>query len=151
MPRIAVAFRNLSLLILLIILIYIYASMPEQIAMFTNADGDPGYYVSRNSFFYLSLLMIVVVNGVFLAYSYFAKSAKTEGTEKFLESLRVWANGLLTLVNIFFITAMIFLSAFNSLEKLDLYNFGLIIYVVLGMIFLWTLGIVKVLLQKNKM
>jgi hypothetical protein len=125
--------------------------MPERIAMFTDAEGSPGFFVSRNNFFYLTLLIIVVVNGVFLAYSYFAKSADTEGRAAYLESLRIWANGLLTLVNLFFITALVFLSAFNSLEKLDLYNFGLAIYVVLGVIFLWTLGVIKVLLKRKQL
>ena len=86
-----------------------------------------------------------------MAYSYFAVSSRNENTAKYLDSLRTWANGLLMLVNLFFITALIFLNAYNSLERLYLYNFGLVIYVVLGLIFLWTLGVVKVLLQRNKL
>jgi len=129
---------------------YIYASMPEKIALFSDAEGNPISFVSRNSFFYMSLLVIVIVNGLFITYNYFAKTVKNESTSQYMDSLRVWSNGLLALVNIFFITALIFLSAFNSLERLDLYNFGLIIYVVLGLIFLWTLGIIRVLLKKNR-
>jgi hypothetical protein len=129
---------------------YIYAGMPEKIAMFSDANNNPNLYIGRNSFFYLSLAIIVLVNGVFMLYSHFANAGRTERTERFINSLRIWANGLLALVNLFFITALIFLSAFNSLEKLDLFNFGLVIYVALGLIFLWTLGIIKVLMEKNK-
>jgi len=124
--------------------------MPEKIALFSDADGNPQNFVSRNSFFYISLSVIVIVNGLFITYNYFAKTVRNESTSQYMDSLRVWSNGLLALVNIFFITALIFLSAFNSLERLDLYNFGLIIYVALGLIFLWTLGIIRVLLKKNK-
>jgi predicted transporter len=130
---------------------YIYAGMPEKIALFSDVDGNPQNFISRNSFFYISLGVIVIVNGLFITYNYFAKTVKNESTSQYMDSLRVWSNGLLALVNIFFITALIFLSAFNSLERLDLYNIGLIIYVALGLIFLWTLGIIRVLMQKNKM
>ena len=152
MPRIAVTFRNISLLLLLIILLYIYANMPERIALFTDSGDNPIYFISRNSFFYISLLVIVIVNGLFMVYNHYAKNASnvSVSTSKYYDFLRVWSNGLLSLVNLFFITALIFLNAFNSLEQLDLYNFGLVIYIVLGLIFLWTLGIIKVLLQKNK-
>lgn len=130
---------------------YIYAGMPEKIALFSDVDGNPQNFISRNNFFYISLGVIVIVNGLFITYNYFAKTVKNESTSQYMDSLRVWSNGLLALVNIFFITALIFLSAFNSLERLDLYNIGLIIYVALGLIFLWTLGIIRVLMQKNKM
>ena len=150
MPKLAITFRNITLLILLIILIYVYAGMPEKIALFTDSAGNPSQYISRNQFFYFSLLTIVIVNGLFLVYSYFAKSAEKEDNYQYLDSLRVWANGLLALVNIFFITALIFLSAFNSLEQLDLYNFGLTIYIVLGLISLWTLGIIHIFLKRKR-
>ena len=118
--------------------------------MFSDSLGNPINFVSKNSFFYISLSVIVIVNGLFITYNYHAKIARDESTSRYMDSLRVWSNGLLALVNIFFITALIFLNAFNSLERLDLYNFGLVIYVALGLIFLWTLGIIKVLLRKNK-
>ena len=151
MPRITSALRNISLFILLFVLIYIYAGMSEQIALFTDSVGSPSNYVSRNTFFYLSLAIIAIVNGVFLAYSEFMKVLNKGSNQRFIDSMKIWSNGLLTLLNLFFITAIIFLSAFNSLAKFDFYKFGLVIYVVLGLTFLWTLGIIKVLIEKNKM
>lgn len=150
MPRIIIAFRNFSLLFLFLVLIYVYAGMPEKIALFSDSVGNPSNYVSRNTFFYLSLAIIAIVNGIFLAYNEFVKVLNKTDNQKFIESMKVWTNGLLTLLNLFFITAIIFLNAFNSLARLDYFNFGLMIYVILGLTFLWTLGIIKVLMQKKK-
>ena len=66
---------------------YIYASMPEKIALFSDAKGNPQNFISRNSFFYLSLAIIVIVNGLFITYNYFAKTAKNEASEKILVGL----------------------------------------------------------------
>ena len=124
--------------------------MPEKIALFTDSAGNPSNYVSRNAFFYLSLAIIALVNGVFMAYNEFVNVLNKTGNQEFIDSMRIWTNGLLTLLNLFFITAIIFLNAFNSLARIDYFNFGFMIYVVLGLTFLWTLGIIKVLMQRKK-
>ena len=62
----------------------------------------------------------------------------------------IWLNGLVGTLNFFFALALVFVSAFNSLEKLDLDNFGFTVLAAGGFVVIWILGFSYVWVQRGK-
>ncbi len=134
---------------LLLVLLYVYANLPDRIGLESNDDGQPIGFVSKNTFFYLTLLFLTVANSIFLVVIRLYNRIKTSN-EKFRQALVIWLNGLVGTLNFFFALALVFVSAFNSLEKLDLDNFGFTVLAAGGFVVIWILGFSYVWVQRGK-
>ena len=119
----------LSMLVTLVALLYVYASLPQEVLV--QDDTEARVAISNEVFFYLAMALIAVTNAlVFII----AKVFETN------EDLRTWFFGLIITLNIFFIIGMNFISLYNSEEKFDYDRIAVIIYGSLGLIILWTVA-----------
>lgn len=144
MSRLFSALRIISVLFLLGVLLYVYANISEMVTLQTNEAGMSDGIISKSSFFYLALLIIVVINGGFhTLINLFKKSGNQ--TPMYTEALLIWLNGLTILLNAFFITSLIFINAYNSLGVSNIGNFGVVLFTVMVLTTLWISGIVFVL------
>ncbi|HEY9487571.1 MAG TPA: hypothetical protein VIQ51_04525 [Chryseosolibacter sp.] len=115
----------LSALVVLLNLLYVYASLPETVVVQENAERIS---LTREWVFYIMLGSIVLINVLV----YVLKVFQEEGA-----NLRAWFHGLIITINIFFIIAMQALNVYNSSE---IFNHNLVtIYLSasLGLILLW--------------
>jgi hypothetical protein len=119
----------LSMLVTLGALLYVYASLPQEVLV--QDDTEARVAISNELFFYLAMVLIAVSNALVFV---MAKVFKTN------EDLRVWFFGLIITLNIFFIIGMNFISLYNSEEKFDYDRIAVIIYGSLGLIILWTVA-----------
>jgi len=120
------AFWFLSMLATLVALLYVYASLPQEVLV--QDDTEARVVISNELFFYLAMLLIAISNALVFV---MAKVFKTN------EELRVWFFGLIIALNIFFIIGMNFISLYNSEEKFDYDRIAVIIYGSLALIILW--------------
>ena len=116
----------LSMLATLGALLYVYASLPQEVLV--QDDTDAKVAISNELFFYIAMVLIAVSNAMVYV---MAKVFKTN------EDLRTWFYGLIIALNIFFIVGMNFISLYNSAEKFDYDRIALIIYGSLALIILW--------------
>jgi hypothetical protein len=116
----------LSMLATLGALLYVYASLPQEVLVQDDTDGKVA--ISNELFFYIAMVLIAVSNAMVYV---MAKVFKTN------EELRTWFYGLIITLNIFFIIGMNFISLYNSEEKFDYDRIALIIYGSLALIILW--------------
>jgi hypothetical protein len=107
----------LSMLALLAALLYIYASLPESVVV--QEDGPAIVTLSRDSFFYMVLALIILINVlVYVVKKFFLRE----------ESLRAWFHGLIITINIFFIVALFLINSYNSGERFDYSSIGFVVY-----------------------
>lgn len=132
------ALRFLSMLAVLGNLLYVYASLPEQVVVFEQ--GVESISVGRDTLFYSAMTIIALVN--VLVYLFSKKLAPAD-------DFRTWLNGLVMVLNIFFIIAMSFIAVYNSAEKYDFESIGFIIYSSFGLVVLWMAGWPIYLISKN--
>jgi hypothetical protein len=128
----------LSVLAVFVNLMYVYASLPEEVVIQEESTGQ--ILVNREILFYLWVAAIVVVNIlVYLIGKMFPGEL----------SLRAWFHGLIITINMFFVVAFSHLSLYNSGEKFDYARIGVIIYGSIGLIILWAIAWpVYLLIQK---
>jgi len=114
----------LSALVVLVNLLYVYASLPQQVVV---QETNP---ISLNVewLFYLFLATIVLVNVLV----YLLKVIFPEA-----ENLRTWFHGMIITINIFLIIAMHAINVYNSTEMFDHGRVSTFLAGSLALIFLW--------------
>jgi hypothetical protein len=118
-----------SILAVLATCLFVYASLPEDVIVLQ--DGLDYLHASRESFFYVSLVVVTLINSlVFLVGALFEKD----------QALRIWFNGLMAILNIFFIVSFLLISAINSNEKFKYADIGFMIYGSVALIAVWAVG-----------
>jgi hypothetical protein len=119
----------LSMLAALANLLYVYASLPEQVSLME--EGIESAHIYREQLFYSAMAMIALAN--VMVYLFSKKLAPKE-------DFRAWLHGLVITLNIFFIIGMSFISLYNSTERFDFSRIGFIIYGSVGLVAAWALS-----------
>ncbi|MEK6780743.1 MAG: hypothetical protein AABY93_03500 [Bacteroidota bacterium] len=118
-----------SLLATFVLLLYVYASLPQEV---TLLEGEKPISVSREFLFYTMLAVMAFVNVlVFVVRILF-----TEEQSDF----KTWFYGFVIALNFFFITLINFSGVYNSGERFDYSNIGFLIYASIGLIIIWAVG-----------
>ncbi len=116
----------LSMVIVLANLLYVYASLPESVVIQEESTGAT--LANKEFLFYVIIVILMIVNVmVFIVGKVFQRD----------EDFRIWFNGLIITMNIFFVFAMNLIQVYNSSEKFDFSSIGFIIYGSVGLMVLW--------------
>lgn len=119
----------LSLLGLLTTLMLVYASLGEIVVIQEN--GLDRVTLSRESFFYIALILSAVVNTtVYLIKLFYLKN----------EDFRAWHYGLVITINLFFVVSLSLINAFNSGERFDFSRIAFVVYGSVGLVVAWLLA-----------
>lgn len=129
-----------SMLAALANLLYVYAGLPEDVAVYE--DQFDIYYAGREGMFYSAMFALAGLN--VLVYL-FSKSLTPR------EDFRTWLHGLVITVNIFFIIGLSFIGLYNSSEKFDFSRIGWVIYSSVALIAGWIVSwpLVKLLSRRH--
>ena len=114
----------LSVLVVLVNLLYVYASLPEVVIV----QEDEPVSLNREWLFYILVGTIVLINVLV----YFIKMMYLDA-----ENFRAWFHGLIITINIFLIISMQALNVYNSTEMFNHSLVGLYLTGSLGLIILW--------------
>lgn len=116
-----------SLLGLLITFFYVYAGLPETVNLW-----EEGVSISRNGLFYLSIVLMALVNVmVFMARNLIGKQN---------EGFNIWFYGLIISINVFFIASLGLLNVFNGGDRYDYSRMAPAIYGSLILICVWIIS-----------
>lgn len=129
----------LSLMGFMMIFMYIYASLPQQVVI---QEGLEAISMSRDMVFYLTLGIVSLINVLIFAFS------KLYGNSN--EPFGVWFFGQIILLNFFFSTVLGYFNVLNSGEKFAFERLGIVIYGSVLLIIIWAIGWpVYSLIRKN--
>jgi hypothetical protein len=119
----------LSMLVVLVNLLYVYAGLPLDVVV--KDDGSSLVSVNRDNFFYFASGLIAIINAlVFVINSTFKKDP----------DFRTWFYGLVICLNFFFVIALNFISLYNSGDRFNYSSIEFLIYGSIALFVLWTLG-----------
>ncbi len=143
MNKIIRAFWFFTLLTALGALLYSYASIPDGYDVYLT---DSFSAISREVLFYIGLAIVTLTN-----FSIYSIARKYKHAEDDLQQFVFgWLTSFAAVLNFFLIVSFFFIQLINSGEKFDFTNFGLTIYITLGLIALWVLALPVFLLRIKK-
>ena len=115
-----------SLLTVLAVFMYVYASLPENVVVNENPQTIA---LSKEAVFYIALAVIAIANALVFAVSRIFSEKESD--------FKAWFYGLIACANLFFVIALSFVSLYNSNEKYDFARLGVIIYGSVGLLLVW--------------
>jgi hypothetical protein len=118
-----------SLLGVLAVFMYVYASLPETVVINENPQAVS---LSKESLFYVALALIAVSNMLVFVIS------RTFPEQDY--NFKAWFYGLVVCINLFFVIGLSFISLYNSGEKFDYARLGFIIYGSLVLLIVWSIS-----------
>ena len=118
-----------SLLATVAIFFYVYASLPQDVMV---EDGNKPFTISREALFYTVMGIMGLINVLVFVV---AKIFTEEQTD-----FKSWFYGFVAVLNLFFVTVINFLGIFNSGDRYDYSNVGVLIYGSIGLIVLWSVS-----------
>lgn len=116
-----------SLLLLLGILMYVYASFSTEVSL-----GEGAASLSKELIFYGLIVLVGLVNTTVFIVSKIYPSGK--------EELLAWFHGLIVTLNLFFIALLAYLTVVNSGERYDYSRLGIVIYSSLMIVMIWIIA-----------
>lgn len=132
MKRFFKFFWLISILLYLVALLLIYAFLPEQVGVHANEWGMPDEFIERSIFFYSSLVVFLLANGLLYSlYKLLLITRRTVQTEQSLvlrQALAGWFLGFAGALNLLFIMVMAFFALLNrqGTSRFDVY--ALLVY-----------------------
>lgn len=120
----------LSMVAALAVLLYIYASLPQQVVIQDQIDGTVS--VSNETVFYLTMLLMVITNVlVFIVSRVLSHDIP----------LRTWFYGLIATLNIFYIVGLNYVALFNmEISAKAAEQMSILIYGSIALMILWSLA-----------
>ncbi|GHM98542.1 hypothetical protein WSM22_00320 [Cytophagales bacterium WSM2-2] len=118
-----------SLLTVLGIFMYVYAGLPDPVAL---GEGSGLSSFSKETVFYIVLAALAITNTLVFAV--------TRLLPEHNQDFKAWFYGLVACANLFFVVGLSFLSVYNSNEKYDYSQIGIIIYSSLILLVLWSMS-----------
>lgn len=127
-----------SLLAMMGVLVYCYASWPE--AVYLN-DANPPQTLGKSALFYAVMGLLAIFN--MLAFVF----PKLNYSDTFM----AWFFGMLACLHFFLISGITFVTTFNSMENYNYANIGPLLYASFGLLSAWILAgpVVAVLSKKQ--
>ena len=126
--RIFKSFWFLSLLAALAVLLYVYASFPEQVVV--QEKEAKLVSLPKDVVFYIGMALMALTNMLVYAVS-----------RLFLDDdFKAWFYGLIITLNIFFIIALNLIGTFNSGENFNYTRIGFVIYGSVLLILIWAIA-----------
>lgn len=143
-----------SVPLFLAVLLYYYAFLPEEIALFYDEAGAASFSLEKSNFFYATLALFIVTNGAITIYRQLAQSYVNQDLIDFAdmnlqESLYHWVQGLSLMFNLLYVFSIVYLGLFYSKEGLNISSYSTLVY--LGPIFIvgWIFWLLYLLISKK--
>ena len=119
----------ISLLAVLVVLLLVYASLPEQVVI--KEENARLITLPRDGVFFIAVALLAVLNVLVFVISKVYSHNKP---------FRTWFYGLIVTVNAFIMISLNLINTFNSGERFNYSSISFIIYGSLGLIVLWAIS-----------
>lgn len=128
-------------------LLWVYASLPEQVVYSLSDKFISKGAIGREGFFYVALFSVAFVN--FLLYA-LSRNLKYK-MPAINDLLRNWQLSLAVVLNIFYIIILYFIQIVNSGEKFDFSYFGYLIYICIALLLIWIIALPFLLIRAARL
>jgi hypothetical protein len=128
--------------------------MPQEVKIWTNKSNNAVDFISKETFFYSTVIIFMAVNLIFIAVSNLINMLPVaEGSflnnQTFKDYMVGWTRGLGVMINLFFMAAISFLGFLNNADYYNVSNFSLFAYIGQFLIFIWIMLFFFLLIKRK--
>ncbi|HSJ67120.1 MAG TPA: hypothetical protein VK921_05585 [Anditalea sp.] len=155
--RFAKAFHLLSVLLFIFIFMYIYASLPENVAYQVDSRGFPIESISRDSFFYIGIIVFVLLNILLIIPAKLIDKQATYNLKKlfpkhepFTDQMLGWLYSFGAVLNITVAIIALHIHGINNQQELTSADFNPFYYMIPIFFIVWIIALFVILGRKLK-
>jgi len=153
--RFAKAFHLLSVLLFVFIFMYIYASLPENVAYQIDNRGFPIESISRDSFFYIGIVVFLLLNFLLIIPAKLIDKQATYNLKKlfpkhepFTDQMLGWLYSFGAILNITVAIITLHIHGINNQQELTSADFNPFYYMVPIFFIVWIIALFVILGKK---
>lgn len=155
--RFGKVFHFLSVLLFIIIFLYTYSSLSEQVAYEIDNQGSVSKVISKNSFFYLGIILFLILNVILIVPGKLIENQGTKNIKKlfpigdvFRDYMLTWIYSFVGIINVSLCIMSIFVLSINNQNEISSGEFNFFFYLIPVFFVVWIVGLFWILLQKFK-
>ncbi len=148
--------RVVTSILLILVLLFVYANLPERVGLFYSASGQMEFYLNKNDFFYSSLILSLAINLIVIVFVKVFQSLPVKPdrvfftNEWFKEKLIAWLAALSPVMNLFFIFIVSFVGIYNSGDAELINSYGYLAYLGQFLVLGWLVALIFIVLNKSQ-
>ncbi len=142
MSKVLKVIKFLSMIIFLIIILTVYAKLPENTMLFI---GD--LMTTKQAFFYITLIMFFIINFLFAALGWLYSKSKTNKLKQ--KQLREWLVSLPVAINFYIIFIVAYIGELNDRAAGGADSFYYLLYLGPLLIVVWLIAFAKIMLTSS--
>lgn len=153
--RFAKAFHLLSVLLFVFLFMYIYASLPENVAYQVDNRGFPLEGMSRDTFFYIGIIVFLILNFLLIIPAKLIDKQATYNLKKlfpkhepFTDQLLGWLYSFGAILNITVAIIALHIHGLNNQHELKSADFNPFYYMVPVFFIVWIIALFVILGKK---
>jgi len=127
-------FTTVSILLFLVVILIVYAFIPEPSGLLFNKDGVIIYEASKDSFFYSSLFIFVLIQFLFMIFN---KTILVRIEVSHFKKISVWLQGMILSINLFIILMIIFIGLANNAIDYSFTSIKFLAYLAPSIVVIW--------------
>lgn len=153
--RFGKVFHFLTVLLFLFTFLYFYSAMPEFIAYELDENGYVAKEISKNTFFYIGIILFGVLNFSLITP---AKMIENKGTQTlrqlfptgdiFRDYMLTWIYSFTGVINISLSIMSLFIHAINNQNEIGSGSYSFFFYLIPILFLVWIIVLFWILLQK---
>ncbi|WP_143961393.1 DNA topoisomerase IV [Litoribacter populi] len=153
--RFAKAFHFLSILLFIILFMYIYAALPENVAYQVDASGMPLKSIARDTFFYFGIAAFIILNLIIVFAGKMVEKQATPNLRKlfptgdpFSDKMLGWIYSFAGVLNVSLVIIAFFVHRINNQYEIQTEEFNPFFYMIPVFMVVWIILLFVILGKK---
>jgi hypothetical protein len=153
--RFGKVFHAISVLLFLFTFLYFYSAMPDYVAYEIDKDGYPVKEFSKNTFFYIGIILFAVLNLIMVTISKLIENKSTNTLRKlfptgdiFRDYILTWTYSFTGIINITLMIMTLFVHSINNQNEISSGSYTFFFYLIPILFLVWIIALFWILLQK---
>ncbi|BDD03536.1 hypothetical protein [Aureibacter tunicatorum] len=150
MDKVVSPLRAVTLIVFVGVLLYIYSGLPNSVLVGSADVSQLDDMVSRNEFFYGTVVFVLIANLAFLVLGNLMKqNISSSARPALIKGVVEWLAGFNAILNLIFTLSVVFIGMLNNNDIKDLSIASPLIYAMSGLFLIGLAWLVKVLLMSK--
>ncbi|WP_194974864.1 DNA topoisomerase IV [Aquiflexum lacus] len=155
--RFGKVFHFLTVLVFIFVFLYTYSALPDQVAYEIDSQGAISKIISKNTFFYIGIILFVVLNIILITPGKLIENQSTKNIKRlfsigdvFRDYMLTWIYSFVGIINISLCIMSIFVHSINNQNEISSGEFNFFFYLIPVFFVVWIVGLFWILLKKFK-